>query len=80
MTRSRRLQLKAVLVILLGSLAIATSPRSASATSAYCFANCVDAVWVLNCERFQGMYTACDWLSYNCVPPFPVEGYCAWET
>ena len=82
MTRSRKMQVKAIVVLLLGYLALTAQPTAAAAatTSTYCFETCIDAVWYLNCERIVGAYTACDYYSYNCPQEAPVEGYCAWDT
>jgi hypothetical protein len=75
MTISRRLQMKAALVLLLGSLAFRSQPRAATVNG--CFENCLEAVWNIHCP--SGMYVRCVYSSSECGFA-EVYGYCEWDS
>jgi hypothetical protein len=75
MTRARRLQLQGALVVLLGSVAVVSSPkRAVAAVLDGCYPSCIDGVWDLRCPI--GAYAACDY--FACEPQVYV--YCAWDS
>ena len=75
MTCSRRLQMKAAQVLLLGSLAFRTSPQAVK-QDYYCYEFCIDAVWYIHCPYNQ--YVQCEYSSQDC--PFAwIRAYCVYE-
>lgn len=70
MTYQRRLQIRALAVLLLAGLAMLTTPKPAMANTgcegqpSYCFHSCLDGVWELNCP--DGQVANCYELNYVC--------------
>ena len=73
MTRSFRLRSQAVLVTLLGSFGLLTTPPAGDASVTACYPTCIDAVWNMVCP--PGYYVACN---YQVCDPW-VEGYCKFD-